>query len=119
MKIRDKITSNWLATVAFSAAPEDEAEMGSMRKQVAVVGKQRQEDADLPTLCAFSNRSAYWTGEIALLAGNESVDETYRALDRLEQRHMVRRIVRIGQTSWRRTELGTLVANMVAVVGPR
>jgi hypothetical protein len=67
-------------------------------------------DRDRVMLEAFSRRSAYWTSDLALLAGHRTTGEAYRALERLEQRHLVQRVVRLDPISWRRTELGDMIA---------
>lgn len=93
--------------------------MASNSRYVSISGSGASNDPDIGTLRAFAQRSAYWTDEIAMLAGGAPVEETYRSLSRLEARHLVCRIVRIGQTSWRRTELGSLiVATLNAVEHP-
>lgn len=68
-------------------------------------------ERDWVMLEAFSRRNAYWTTDLALLAGHRSTGEAYRALERLEERHLVQRVVRLDPISWRRTELGDIIAN--------
>ncbi|HLY54550.1 MAG TPA: hypothetical protein VKS60_03270 [Stellaceae bacterium] len=72
-------------------------------------------DRDLVMLEAFSRRNAYWTTDLALLAGHRTTGETYRALERLEERNLVQRVVRLDPISWRRTELGEIIANAFPV----
>jgi len=69
-------------------------------------------DRDRVMLEAFSRRQAYWTTDLALLAGHQSTRETYRALERLEARQLVQRVVRLDPISWRRTELGDMIAQV-------
>jgi hypothetical protein len=68
-------------------------------------------DRDRVLLEAFSRRGAYWTTDLALLAGYRTTGAAYRALERLEERNLVQRVVRLDPISWRRTELGDIVAN--------
>jgi len=87
--------------------------MGFEPKQV-VSGTARAVDAaDMMLLQVFHGHNAYWTEDINRRIDGNCASETYRALDRLEQRHMVRKVVRIGQTSWCRTSLGTVVADLM------
>ena len=67
---------------------------------------------DRVILAAFSRRAAYWTTDLTLLCGHRSTGETYRALVRLEERHLVQRVVRLDPISWRRTELGDMIATV-------
>jgi hypothetical protein len=55
-------------------------------------------------LGAFSRRSAYWTSDLTLLTGLSSVRETYWVLERLEERRIVERVVRLEPVSWRLTD---------------
>jgi Flp pilus assembly pilin Flp len=57
---------------------------------------------------AFQRRNAYWTSDLALLAGHRSIAETYRAMERLEESRFVERVVKFDPVSWRLTEFGKL-----------
>jgi hypothetical protein len=84
-------------------------------QEYETVGIRTIGDRDRVLLEAFSRRAAYWTTDLALLVGYRSIGETYRALERLEQRHLVHRVVRLDPISWRRTELGDMVVQANAV----
>jgi hypothetical protein len=68
-------------------------------------------ERDETMLRAFSRRSAYWTSDLALICGHRSTRDAYLALERLEERHLVQRVVRLDPISWRRTELGDIIAS--------
>jgi len=64
---------------------------------------------------AFRRRNAYWTTDLTLLTGLRSTSDTYWALERLEERKLVERVVRFDPVSWRLTELGASLAATATV----
>jgi hypothetical protein len=74
------------------------------------VGSESLAERDRIVLEAFSRRTTYWTTDVALVCGHRSTGDAYRALERLEERHLVQRVVRLDPISWRRTELGDIIA---------
>ena len=75
--------------------------------------ERRRAPRDLQMLELCRPNKAFWTNELALLGNVPTHEEAYRLLADLEQRHLIKRIVRLGLISWQRTILGDLIAMAV------
>lgn len=85
------------------------------RRLAAAAVKQLDRD-DIAMLRAFVRRAPLWTSELALMADSATVGDALRQLERLEERRLVQRVVKGGPISWRRTEAGDLVLDLIGTV---